>query len=52
MLMERFLLQHDQLVFDERKSANDARRYESYGHLLGVISEVRIDPHPQNVTTC
>jgi hypothetical protein len=44
MLMERFLLQHDQLVFDERKSANDARRYQSYGHLLGVVSEVRFGP--------
>ena len=42
MLMERFLLQHDQLVFNERKSANDARRYECYGYLLGILSEVRI----------
>ena len=40
MLMERFLLQHDQLVFDERKAANDAHRYEGYGHMLGVLGEV------------
>jgi hypothetical protein len=38
--MERFVLQHDQLVFDERKAANDARRYEGYGHMLGVLAEV------------
>ena len=40
MLMERFVLQHDQLVFDERKAANDADRYECYGHMLGVLGEV------------
>jgi hypothetical protein len=40
MLMERFVLQHDQLVFDERKAANDADRYQGYGHMLGVLGEV------------
>ena len=40
MLMERFLLQHDQLEFAERKSANVARRYQGYTYLLGVVSEV------------
>ena len=41
MLMERFLLQHDQRDFEERKSANDARRYEGFGYIFGVVSEVR-----------
>jgi hypothetical protein len=40
MLMERFVLQHDQLVFGERKAANDAHRYQGYGHMLGVLGEV------------
>ncbi len=41
MLMEKFLLQHDQRDFEERKSANDARRYQGYGYIFGVVSEVR-----------
>ncbi len=41
ILLERFLLQHDQLMFEERKSANDARRYVCYGYAIGVVSEVR-----------
>ena len=41
MLMERFVLRHDQLDFEERKSAHDAQRYQCYGYLLGIVSEVR-----------
>ena len=48
MLTERLLLRHDQLQCDERKSANDARRYEGYGYLFGVTSKVRTGSHRTN----
>ncbi len=41
MLMEQFVLQHDQLAWEERSSANAADRYGSYGYMLGILCEVR-----------
>ncbi len=41
MLMERFVLQHDLLDWEERKAANDADRYGGYGYMLGILGEVR-----------
>jgi hypothetical protein len=40
MLAQRFVLRHDRRTYDERKRANARSRYEAYGHMLGVVSEV------------
>jgi hypothetical protein len=41
MLVGRFVLQHDQLNFDERKGENDRHRHESYAYMIGILCEVR-----------
>ena len=40
MLMERFVLRHDQLEFQDRMGANDVRRYETYSYMMHILSEV------------
>ena len=40
MLAARFVLQHDARAYEELKSANDRHRYEGYGNILGIITEV------------
>jgi hypothetical protein len=39
MLAKRFVLKHDELVYKERKSANDRDRYEGYNYMLGIAVE-------------
>jgi hypothetical protein len=41
MLMERFVLRHDQLDFQDRMGANDVCRYETYFYMMHILSEVR-----------
>ncbi len=39
MLLQRFVLQHEEHVYEELKSANDRQRYEGYGYMLGIAME-------------
>ena len=39
MLLQRFVLQHEEHVYEERKNANDRQRYEGYGYMLGIAME-------------
>jgi hypothetical protein len=39
MLAQRFVLLHDELAYEERKSANDRDRYEGYNYMLGIAVE-------------
>ena len=39
MLAQRFVLKHDVLAYEERKSANDRDRYEGYNYMLGIAVE-------------
>ena len=39
MLAQRFVLKHDELAYEERKSANDRDRYEGYNYMLGIAVE-------------
>ena len=41
MLLQRFVLQHEEHVYEELKSANDRQRYEGYGYMLGIAMEAR-----------
>jgi hypothetical protein len=39
MLAQRFVLKHDELAYEERKSTNDRDRYEGYNYILGIAVE-------------
>ena len=39
MLLQRFVLQHEEHVYKELKNANDRERYEGYGYMLGIAME-------------
>jgi hypothetical protein len=39
MLLQRFVLQHEERVYEELKNANDRQRYEGYGYMLGIAME-------------
>ena len=39
MLLQRFVLQHEEHVYEELKNANDRQRYEGYGYMLGIAME-------------
>jgi hypothetical protein len=39
MLLQRFVLQHEEHVHEELKNANDRQRYEGYGYMLGIAME-------------
>ena len=39
MLLQRFMLQHEEHVYEELKNANDRQRYEGYGYMLGIAME-------------
>jgi hypothetical protein len=39
MLLQRFVLQHEEHVYEELKNANDRERYEGYGYMLGIAME-------------
>jgi hypothetical protein len=39
MLLQRFVLQHEEHVYEELKNANDRDRYEGYGYMLGIAME-------------
>jgi hypothetical protein len=39
MLLQRFVLQHEERVYEELRSANDRQRYEGYGYMLGIAME-------------
>ena len=39
MLLQRFVLQHEEHVYKELRSANDRQRYEGYGYMLGIAME-------------
>jgi hypothetical protein len=39
MLLQRFVLQHEEQVYEELKHANDRQRYEGYGYMLGIAME-------------
>ena len=41
MLLQRFVLQHEEHVYKELKNANDRQRYEGYGYMLGIVMEAR-----------
>ena len=51
MLAQRFVLKHDELAYEERKSANDRDRYEGYNYMLGIATEAR-SPTLGPVTCC
>ena len=39
MLLQRFVLQHEEHVYEELKNANDRQRYEGYGYMFGIAME-------------
>ena len=39
MLLQGFVLQHEEHVYEELKNANDRERYEGYGYMLGIAME-------------
>ena len=39
MLLQRFVLQHEEHVYEELRNANDRQRYEGYGYMLGIAME-------------
>ena len=41
MLLQRFVLQHEEHAHEELKNANDRGRYEGYGYMLGIAMEAR-----------
>ena len=41
MLLQRFVLQHEEHAHEELKNANDRGRYEGYGYMLGIVMEAR-----------
>jgi hypothetical protein len=45
MLLQRFVLQHEEHVYKELKNANDRQRYEGYGYMLGIAMEAWIAQH-------
>ena len=51
MLAQRFVLKHDELAYEERKSANDRDRYEGYNYMLGIAVEA-CSPTLGPVTCC
>jgi hypothetical protein len=51
MLAQRFVLLHDELAYEERKSANDRDRYEGYNYMLGIAVEA-CSPTLGPVTCC
>ena len=40
MLVQHYMLRHDKHAYDELKAANDRRRYECYGYMLAITTEV------------
>ncbi len=40
MLVQHYMLRHDKHAYDELKAANDRRRYEGYGNMLAIVTEV------------
>jgi hypothetical protein len=40
MLVQHYMLRHDKHAYEELKATNDRRRYEGYGYMLAIVTEV------------
>jgi hypothetical protein len=40
MLVQHYMLRHEKHAYEELKAANDRRRYEGYGYMLAIVTEV------------
>ncbi len=40
MLVPHYMLRHEKHAYDELKAANDRRRYEGYGKMLAIVTEL------------
>ena len=40
MLVQHYMLRHDKHAYEELKAANDRHRYEGYGFMLAIVTEV------------